>query len=276
MNKKPSASYRNPLLLQKRSRERDGWVRPWIWYGIAFLAGAALIAAAYFVMYGAFFRVKSLSVSGARLVPSALVASAVEAKAVGMNALTAALGPQNIVFWFFVDRHPSLSASFPEIRNVDIIPSFLDRTVAITVAERGVASVLCKTATGDCYGIDADGIIFTPVPTVEGTLIRRFEDDSTSTVVMGSPYLKDPAWMRNILSTLSIMGKEGFAPSAVTVDASPLEEWKAVMSSGLAFRFSLHFVPDNLSAILTDIATKTDIKNLQYFDFRVKDRVYYK
>jgi len=276
MSKKTAAPYRNPLLLQKRVRERAGGFRSWIWYLVAFLAGALLIAAAYFGMYGKFFKVNDITVTGARLVPSSLVTSAIEADTVGANRIAAALGPQNILFWLLADRHPSLSSSFPEIENVAIDPSFLNRTVSISVTERDVKSVLCKTVTGECYGIDANDIVFTPVPTVEGALIMRFEDDSTSTVVLGAPYLNDPTWMQNILSTLGTMEAGGFSPSSVKVDASSLEEWEAVLPSGLTFHFSLHFVPDNLAAILKDIAAKTDIATLQYFDFRVKDRVYYK
>lgn len=276
MNKKSAAPYRNPLLFQRKERPRGAGGRAWLWYLAAFLAGALLIAGAYFAMYGGFFMVKDISVAGARLVPSSLVTSAVEADTVGANRIAAALGPQNILFWLLADRTPSLSSRFPEIRKVVVTPSFWDRTVSIAITERDVTGVLCKTATGECYGIDANDIVFTPVPTVEGSLILRFDDTSTSTVVLGNPYLQDPAWMQNIVSTLSIMEAGGFSPSSVRVDASSLEEWEAVLPSGLVFRFSLHFVPDNLAAVLKDIAAKTDIATLQYFDFRVKDRVYYK
>lgn len=242
---------------------------------ILFVVGGIIAGILYVIFYSPWLNVRSVTVSGAELTPQSMIVSAVEADTAGRSLFASFFGPRNILFWLFAEQNPKL-VRFPQIRNTETSVSLWQAKVEIRVEERRVESVLCKTENGGCYGLDQDGIIFTKTPEVRGALILKFEDESTSSVVLGNPYFRDPQWFANVEATLDIMKKDGFVPQKVVVNNAPLEEWRAVFPSGLAFYFSLHFVPENLTSILNDVGNRADIKNLQYFDFRVPNRIYYK
>ena len=272
---KKGKDFQNTVLFGKKGTEGKRFSKFWVRVALLFLFGVILAGALYFIMRSSWFDVGSVSVEGAELVPQEMVVSTIETDIIGKSALAAFLGPKNILFWFFADPNPRL-LRFPQVRSVDVEISFWKKTIVIRIDERRIQSVLCKSASGNCYGLDQDGIIFTKSPEVRGALILKFEDESTSSVVLGNPYLRDPQWLKNITATFDIMKQDGFVPQSVRVDNTSLEEWRAIFPSELAFYFSLHFVPENLGSILKDIGNRTDIKNLQYFDFRVPNRIYYK
>lgn len=271
---KQKKDFQNTVLVAK-ARRGERTQRFWIRAAFVFLAGVVLTAVLYLVFRSPLLETRSIDVYGAELVLRSRVAAAVEADTIGRSTLASLLGPQNILFWLFADRTPKLTG-FPELSGVEVSVAMWQKKVSISVVERRVESVLCKTAEEQCYGLDRDGIIFTKAPDARGALILRLEDENTGTVVMGNPYLRNPSWFENIKTTLRLLEKDGFVPQRVVVDNEPLEEWRAIFPSGLAFYFSLHFVPENLETILADIANRTNIKNLAYFDFRVPNRIYYK
>lgn len=271
---KKDGHFQNTVLFEKKGRKGK---LPGFWVRVLVVFGCGIVFAAflYALLRSPWPDTSSISVEGAELVSHDAVIAAVEANTIGRSTLASLLGPGNIIFWLFADPHPAL-ARFPQLRNVEVRTALWQKRVTITVDERRVGSVLCKTTLEECYGLDQDGIIFTRSPEVHGALILKFEDASTSSVVLGNPYLRDPQWLQNVKDTLAIMKEQGFVPKVVQVNREPLEEWQAIFPSSPAFYFSLHFVPENLSAILKDIGDRTDIKNLSYFDFRVPNRIYYK
>ncbi len=246
----------------------------WFFAGALFFVFALFLTLSYVVLNADMFRVESIKVSGARLTPHQKVISSFIAEAIRDRKWLSVLGPDNILFWICAPEE-TFFPYVPTIRKVSQDVDFGEKKVFITTDERSVVNVVCASS-GECYGMDENGFIFSPVPEVRGSLILRFEADSSDSPAIGKQYLPSAEWIQNISDTLLLMKKEGFVPKVVRVRRSGVEEWEAVMPEGFSFFFSLHFVPDRLDSVLKDISARAKLDVVQYFDFRVRNRMFYK
>jgi hypothetical protein len=135
---------------------------------------------------------------------------------------------------------------------------------------------VCANDSSECYAIDDDGYVFSGVPWIEGALIPRFESASGEKISVGKKYFRKDEWFRNILHTVSILEEKGLIPSFIRMKGENTEEWEAVMPSGMIFYFSLAFVPNDLKKIIDDVALRTSLGGISYFDLRIENKVYYK
>lgn len=270
MNKK---NYQNKFLEEKRKKsERFHF---FVLSGITLIIGLFCIASCYAILNADFFKTKDIEVKGLNLVSRDALLSSISITTLNKSFLASSLGPDNILFWSFVDSHFVLEKN-PKLAEISIETNFFNRTVAVMVRERIVSSVLCKKMLQKCFGMDYSGVVFTETPYVEGGLILKFEDDSEDGIVFGEKYINNLEWKSRIEETIKIMNENGFIPSSVRIKGENSEEWEVVMPSGLLFLYSLRFVPQNLSEVLNEISTKANFVGMQYFDFRVENRMYYK
>ncbi len=268
-------SKKNEILAAQRPQKPKRRIKIWWIALIVFLIAGILIGLIYFLLYAKTFKIQSFKVSGNRLTAQHIVISSFFAESLKQKPWLSFLGSDNIFFWEFAPKavSPLYVSTVQEItRDVD----FGKRQVSFTVHERSVTNVLCEYNGGKCYGMDENGFVFSSVPEVRGALILRFEAGPGEQIMVGKQYLTSPEWTKNIMRTIAIMESEGFVPRLVRVKRDLVEEWEAVMQEGFSFYFSLHFVPENLTSILKDISSKTRPDAIQYFDFRVENRVYYK
>lgn len=247
----------------------------WVYVGSVASFFFLILGFLYLLSHADWFHVKSISVQGTRLASEERVLSSLEVDGVKDSLWRAWLGPEHILFWFFRNTLVTLSSS-PMIKNIVLQTSFIKRSVLIKVEERNIKSVVCKEKNEMCFGMDSSGFVFTKTPNVEGALILKINDGSARPIVMGSFYMKNTDWMKNVIDILSVLKKYKFSPTSVVIDNLDLEEWRAILPSGLQFYFSLRSVPENLEAILKDILERAKLDSLSYFDFRVPNRIYYR
>lgn len=237
-------------------------------------AGCVFVGAAYFVLFGDFWSVRSIRVEGSRLVDDSALISGLVSEFHARNPIVSGIiGQNNIIFWMFrgeISRIPWI----PEIKNIRTNVDFSSRTVNVLVDERSVAAVACPENDAKCYAIDEEGVVFSEIPWVEGVLIPRF--DEKEKVFIGERYFKKGEWFENVFSTLSALRESGIIPERIVLGEGNTEEWEAVLPSGIRFYFNLNFVPDNLREIVEDIRARGGFDGVSYFDFRVQNRVYYK
>gem|GEM_PF-1488048 len=263
------------ILSAQRPHKPKKKVRIWGIALIIFFIAGAIIGFFYFILNAEMLKVRSIKVSGVRLTGQNIIISSFFAESVKQKSWLVLLGPDNLLFWKFAPENIS-PLYVPTVQEIKKEASFRERKVSLNVTERSVVNVLCEYNGGKCYGMDEKGFVFSSVPEVRGALILRFEAGPGEKIMIGKQYLDSSEWTKNIMETISIMESEGFVPKLIKVNGVGLEEWEAVMPEGFSFYFSLHFVPENFRSILGDISTKTRLDTLQYFDFRVQNRVYYK
>jgi len=258
-----------------RPREKNIRKRFFLFAGAGFLLGIVFVGFCYALLNANWFKVKTVHVGDTVLALPDDIISSLEVNIASDNKFLSLLGADNTLFWKFSGDISKIQR-LPEVRGVSVDASIFKRSVNINVSERKVKSVLCKERMDKCFGIDEEGIPFVVSPNVEGGLILKIIDKTGHTAVLGIPYFKDLSWLRNILETLSLMKENNLVPKEVRIEDEEVNEWKAVMSSGIEFRFALSFVPEDFGSVISDILKKVDFSGIQYFDFTVENRVYYK
>jgi len=263
------------ILSAQRPHKSKKKIRMWGIALIVFLVAGVVIGFFYFILNARMLKVQSMKVSGVRLTGQNIIISSFFAESVKQRSWLMLLGPDNLLFWKFAPEIIS-PLYVPTVQEIKKDVNFGEKKVSLDVTERSVVNVLCEYDGGKCYGMDEKGFVFSLVPEVRGALILRFEAGPGEKIMIGKQYLNSQEWTKNIIQTISVMESEGFVPKLIKVNGVGLEEWEAVMPEGFSFYFSLHFVPENFRSILNDISIKTRLDTLQYFDFRVQNRVYYK
>lgn len=234
-----------------------------------------LIALGIFVVRGDFFQVREISVSGARLLGSDAARAAVAGRIAENSALAAFLKEQHILFWALSDR--SYEFSNPtELESISVNVDFWERRIAIAAKERDVVHIVCRPAESACYGVTGEGIVFSRIPEVRGSLILRLEDMNPSPIVFGGSYFGDNSFLPNVYRTKEILDAADLTPSVMRVKDRGLYEWEALLPDGPTLYFSGFFVPADLPNIIAEIKKETDWSSLSYVDFRVEHKVFYR
>ena len=250
----------------------------WLWFGgiVLFLGG--LIVAVYFFIHSDFFKVRGFEVSGADLVSKDDLLSQAAAQVARDTQWLSSLDldRDNLLFWR-LGKKPILEASIlPMLAEWNSRIDFSQKKVIIQAKEREFVGVWCFIFWGECYGFDRDGVLFMAVPELKGSLILKIEDQNRRSLKLGEPVLEKAAWFENLLSAIETIKANGLPVSVVKIKNLALQEWEAEIYPGVLFYFSLNFSPENLDAVLKNLAGQLDFKKLTYLDFRVANRIYFK
>lgn len=229
----------------------------------------------FFIFKSQFFRVSKISVSGNRLLGSEEVVSALSSKIAENSFFVSLLPHENILFWVFADSDYVFSYP-PELEGVNLNVNFSDKKVYINVLEFNVKHIICKSKENVCYGLTEEGIVFSKIPEVKGSLILKIEDESEEPVILGSPYFENLNFIKNISETNLILERSDLKPFLIRVRSISLNEWEAVFKGDFLMYFSGDFIPQNLPLVLSELKVDDNISMFEYVDFRVKDKVFYK
>lgn len=259
------------LFLGKRKKKSKFW----LWFVIILFLVLSIAVSVYFFVFSSFFKVKSVEVIGGEHIDKNVLLSALTAEMTRDYKWRSWLGAENILFWQFGKRPIVKNDTLPYFKDLSLDVNFSAKKVMIYAKERQPAGVFCSLDE-NCFVFDDEGVLFAKAPDVEGSLILKIQDENKADVVLGNMIFKDFAWVKNLLQTIEIIDESGFRIKAVNIKDSNLQEWEVLISSGETFLFNLNFVPENLAEILKDLPNKVDFKNLNYIDFRVPSRIYYK
>ncbi len=235
----------------------------------------ALVSLGVWVMNARFFSVSDFSVSGERLLTADEVKAALVSRIAGESSLRKFLGENHIFFWIFARRDYAFSEP-TELASVSLNPDFWSRKVSLTAVEREVAHIVCRPSEAACYGVTGEGIVFSRIPEVRGSLILRIEDEHPAPVVFGTAYFGDSGFLPNVYRTKEVLDRAGLTPAVIRVRDRALYEWEAVFPEGPVIYFSGFFVPKDLAEILRDIRSRESWNALSYVDFRVENKVFYR
>lgn len=240
---------------------------------VLFLFVAIAVAAVYMIFSAEFLKVRKISIDMVRGVSNEKLISGVETNIMGRSVLASLLGPDNILFWRISPKYLTFASVLPIVseasRNVDI----MDRQVSISIREREVFGTWC--AMDECFVFDNRGVVFAKAPDSEGILVIRVDDLNARRPIIGIPIFYNSEWRDNFFNTLKIIKEHNVPILKITVKDFSLREWEVVSTLGFSFYFNLDFVPDNLSAVITNISDRIPFSSIFYLDFRVPNRVYY-
>lgn len=254
--------------------------------GFLIAAYFIFIVGAWAVIYSPLFKIKSIEISGNKNVPSDDVMTLAKADIFRGSLIKRALGIRNILIW------PGKFSSeileyYPEIKSASVAKNYIGRKITISVEERQPLGAWCLKAAslsadniqaGDesnCFWFDEQGFIFKRAMSMEGSIFTVVDDYSQKTPGLRSKILPD-SLVENAFSVFRAIAASGLRVKEIRLNDLALEEMEVDTYDGPKIYFSLRFAADSAPDVINSLRQKSIFGGLQYVDFRVENRVYYK
>jgi len=208
------------------------------------------------------------------------------------RGLKALLGFRNMLIW-----PPGFSGAdlifLPPLKSLSIKKDYRNHRVLVAVLERKPEGIWClqtqtdadgtltdaegslrKSASG-CWWFDDEGVVFRKALNTSGSLIRIVHDYSQSKLGLNSKVLGG-GFMPSLLSVFRVLESSGLGVKEIRLNDISLQELEVSTYDGPKIYFSLRFPADNDLAVIESLMPKSGFKTLEYIDFRVENRAYYK
>lgn len=265
------------------------------WFLIFLISSVFLVflAITWFLLRTPFFRIKNIEVVGIDNVTREAVISLLRSKVINGSFLKSFLGVNHFLNWPNGISEKDL-LFLPAVKNIDVEKNYRERSVVIKVKERKPYGIWChqaqtdadgtrinaenglrESASDSCWWFDDEGIIFKRAVRAEGSLIIAVDDYSGKDFGLRSEILPERL-KANAFSVFEILEKGVIAIKEIKLNDLKLEELEVLTYEGPKIYFSLRFQAENSIVALEDLVSKSGFKNLEYLDFRVENRVYYK
>lgn len=176
-------------------------------------------------------------------------------------------------------------ALLPDAAAISIGKSYFTHTITADVTERTSVGIWCfmpqLNAAGDpmtnesCYFFDASGTLFEHGFDTEGGSLFAIHDYSQKDPGMNGTILSGE-FIPNLISILNVIQTSGVDVQEIALNDIGLQEIDVTTYNGPAIYFSLRFSADEDLPVLQNIMNMKGFSKLQYIDFRVQNRAYYK
>ena len=284
--------------------ERQLHRRRFAWTLTIFILFVLMVTGAgWAIFWSPVLRVKEASVSGNSELRQSEVLSFLRGKILERSSWYAFLGFDNLLVWQGDFRDDELR-SMPMVETASISRSFRDGMVTINIVERKPFGVWCfmgtrinadvgetrmnadgvrgnqridpRESASKCFWFAKNGIILGPAPLVEGNIIPRVSDYVRPKADLGEKVLP-PQFLPNLMLILETLDASGLSIKEVRLDSLEDQEIKVLTYDGPSLYFSLRFPAATSLAVIRSFLTKPDdFRRLEYLDFRVENRAYYK
>ena len=196
------------------------------------------IGVIYFIFRSPFFQTTDIEVTGSQR------AEEIKGELIGFLLKTASfrfwLGPENLLFWS-PETISQLPPSLRWIRDIKIRRNWQQKKIAIEIQEREPYLLWCLTASGSCYWLDEQGLVFSLAPEAEGFIIpKMFEKNGRSQLILGQPFYDNPQLVKNALEIIKQIKKSSLAVNRFLINDINLEELETE-TNGLKLYFGLRF-----------------------------------
>ncbi len=190
------------------------------------------------------------------------------------SKISSFLGPDNILIWESGDDIEQFKKNNPLIAYLVISKDYIERKIKIEVKGREKYGVWCKSAINYCWWFDKSGIIFAEAPMVEGALINKVNDSTGRDLKIGDTIIEQ-RFLDNLLKIFAVLEETNLGKGFLNLENLSLQE--IIFNSPLGFKiyFSLRFDPRFSLAGIKSIK-EIGLEKMDYIDFRVENRVYYK
>jgi cell division septal protein FtsQ len=245
------------------------------WGGIILAIGLLVVGLLWVIAYSGAFVVKEVHVAGATHVAEEDVRAFLELN-VAQGALTRFLGSGNLLAWpdeFSGDALRGL----PAATSLNIQKNHFRRTITVEVSERERLGIWCfeDEDSQACFWFDRAGVLFLPAYAAEGNLTPVLHDYSRPPLVLGDAVLPQRL-LPNVISIFDALRSIDLSVREIRLSDLALEEVRVNTYNGPALFFSLRFPVVGVPTSLNKVSQVAPLSQLEYIDFRVENKVYYK
>ncbi len=270
-----SQNYISEISVRRRRR------RIYALLGMLGVAICVLAAGANWVFISSpFFQIEKVDISGNTLISRSDAMTLLEAGIVSGAWWKSVLGLNNMLVWPDSLTRAGSAAFYPIVKNVTISKNYFKRTVSVTIEEREPIGVWCYENSGTCWWFDGEGVIFRRSPSAKGNLITVIRDYSQKGAGLNSKILPDQ-YVKNFLTIMEVMKKSKLGVKEIVIKDLALEEVEVRTRAepgpaGPILYFSLRSPSESALAAIQYLYGKPGFKNLEYIDFRVENKAYFK
>ena len=183
------------------------------------------------------------------------------------------LGGDNFLVWYFSDWSKFLNNN-SNLANLEAQFDFLKSSILFNVIEQDPWALWCNK--NNCFWFDEKGVILENAPLVSGKLIYKIQDDSERSLSIGDSILLNKIFRDNLMAVISLLKESKLFIEKITLDRINFQEISVYLENGLRLDFSLRFKFNLTKNDFNALLQKIKYQNLEYVDFRVENRIYYK
>ncbi|HDH31513.1 MAG TPA: FtsQ-type POTRA domain-containing protein [Candidatus Wolfebacteria bacterium] len=252
-----------------------------------------VVGICYLIIYSPFFQLKNIEIVGNRDFEKSELIQELKLFFISQSKLASILGPNNILIW--KEDIDQFKKSNPLIADLVISKDYPNRKIKIEVKERKKFGIWCTAQTNTdymlintdsshksvfgqyesaCRWFDKDGILFAEAPFVEGALINKVSDFTGRQLVIGDMILEQ-RFFDNLLKIFEVLEKSGLGRGFLKLENLNFQEIVSDSPIGFKIYFSLRINPEFSLAGIKSVK-EVGLEKVDYIDFRVENRVYYK
>lgn len=267
----------NLLAIQaKRDRQRQR-IRRLIY---VFFAGLFLIAITWIFLRSPIVRLRSLEIDGNRQMSDRDVMILLQSRVFKMPSMRF-LGFRNLIAWPEEVSAEDLKL-FPGVKSVSIEKKYSEGKITVRVVERETYGIWCfmNYDFPRCVWFDLEGVALERAPFAEGSLITQVSDFAQDSPRLNARVI--PAkFIPPLFSIFRVLEESGLRVLAIHLKNLDLQELSVITAEGPRLLFSLRFPAENTLGVLRSLRAETSpgakpFRELEYVDFRVEHRAYYK
>jgi len=277
--KKEKAPEKDVYLADIQAR-KDKARQRWLALTYIFLAGLILIAAAWVILRSPLFRVREVRLEGLAEVEDADALSFLHSQA--LRGFASNLFGLNHMWGWPAQITAADLEIMPGIKTVEIEKEYWRRRITARFREREGYGIWCfmRAEPAHCIWFDAEGVILEKSVFVEGNLLRRVADYAQEPKRIHARVLP-PELLANLFSVLRVVAEAKVSVREVRLEDLTLEEVRVATYAAPDLYFSLRFPADNALAVIDSLQAGESqngksFGELEYIDFRVENRAYYK
>lgn len=255
-----------------KARRRRARLRIGLLLGVV---GVVLAGGVVVLAHAAVVRISTIGVFGAQTIASSTIVAQVQEALDGSYLW---LIPRDTIFVYpkraiaveLLKTYPTLSSA--EVHAIDF------HTIAVAVVERQPRALWCS-ATGSCFFMDENGVIYAPAPTFSAPVYTEYYGTAAG-YTLPKQFLTaaDFAALAALVDAI-VQKLPDEQLSGVVVDGNPDVQLR--FADGFTLHFALHDqggdVFERFSLVLTsDVLRGHTFAQLEYLDLRFGDKLYYK
>jgi cell division septal protein FtsQ len=272
-------------LLSEKQKKKKKKRRDFLLVTVAVVVVIVIVFVWWALFRSPLLQVRQIVVRGNDTIASSDVTALLDAKVQGEHGFVRSLfGAGNMLAWPDALASSDLAVD-PRIADVTLSKNYWSHTITVTVTERKPFAIWCDMPKADangnpagdeaCFWFDTSGVMFETAFDTQGSALFAIHDYSESNAALGGKILPD-IFILNLISILNVLKQSGLTIKEVALQDIGLQEIDISTYNGPDVYFSLRFPANEDLPVLQNLITQPGFSSLQYVDFRVENRAYYK